>query len=81
MSSEFKMKKIALMTESSQTNEPFILKFNSEDSLNDDLSDEEFNLDQSTSEKTEVKKRQRLTHLSAEEKMMRRKLKNRMAAQ
>lgn len=75
------MKKIALMTESSQTNEPFILKFNSEDSLNDDLSDEEFNLDQSTSEKTEVKKRQRLTHLSAEEKMMRRKLKNRMAAQ
>lgn len=75
------MKKIALMTESSQTNEPFILNFNSEDSLNDDLSDEEFNLDQSTSEKTEVKKRQRLTHLSAEEKMMRRKLKNRMAAQ
>jgi len=75
------MKKIALMTESSQTNEPFVLKFNSEDSLNDDLSDEEFNLDQSTSEKTEVKKRQRLTHLSAEEKMMRRKLKNRMAAQ
>jgi len=80
--------------DTSNTKQPlFVQLYNNDDSIKsfddssysnedeDNLSLLDMSIQGEVAEKKEVKKRQRLTHLTVEEKILRRKLKNRMAAQ